>query len=224
MHFQAAIFDLDGTLLDTLDDLADSGNRVLRSLGLPEHPRDSYRYFVGEGLVRLIERILPPQSRDQVTVARAVEAFRDDYGRNWKNRSRMYDGIAAMLDGLARTGVRLAILSNKPHEFTLACVRDLLPGYPFEPVFGQRPGVPGKPDPAAALEIAAILGFPPAEILYLGDTATDMETAVRAGMFAVGALWGFRDREELERSGARVVADRPEDVLQLVRAGGATAW
>ncbi len=223
MHFQAAIFDLDGTLLDTLDDLADSANRVLRSLGLPEHPKDAYRYFVGEGMVRLIERILPPQQRDPATLARAVEAFREDYGRNWKNRSGMYDGIAAMLDGLAGAGLRLSILSNKPHEFTLVCVRDLLPGDMFAPVFGKRPGVPAKPDPTAALEIASILKCPPAEILYLGDTATDMETAVRAGMFAVGALWGFRDREELEQSGARVVADRPEDVLNLVRPGGASA-
>ncbi len=219
MRFNAAIFDLDGTLLNTLDDLADSANRVLRSHDLPVHPVESYRYFVGEGMVRLVERILPPDKRDAPFVARIVEAFRSDYGQHWQDKSRMYDGVPAMLDGLAGAGLKLAILSNKPHEFTRICVRDLLPGFSFDPVFGQRPGIAPKPDPAAALEIAAILGFEPAEILYLGDTATDMQTAVRAGMFAVGALWGFRTRAELEESGAHVVAARPEDVLPLVRSG-----
>ncbi len=219
MRFQAAIFDLDGTLLDTLEDLADAANRVLRSLGLPGHAVEEYRYFVGNGMVRLIERILPPGRRDARFVARVVDAFRNDYGHHWKDKSRMYDGVPAMLDGLARARLKLAILSNKPHEFTLACVRDLLPGYRFDPVFGQRPGVAPKPDPAAALEIAARLGARPEEILYLGDTATDMQTAVRAGMFAVGALWGFRTRKELEESGARVLVSRPEDLLHLVRAG-----
>ncbi len=223
MRFEAAIFDLDGTLLDTLDDLADSANRVLRSFGLPEHPVESYRYFVGEGMVRLIERILPPGQRDQAMVTRLVEAFREDYGRNWKVRSRMYDGVPAMLDGLAGAGLKLSILSNKPDEFTRLCVRDLLPGHTFDPVFGQRPGIAKKPDPAGALEIASLLGCSPDRILYLGDTATDMETAVRAGMFAVGALWGFRTREELEQSGARVVAASPGDVLDLVRNGGPDA-
>ncbi|HEB50508.1 MAG TPA: HAD family hydrolase [Desulfobulbus sp.] len=223
MRFAAAIFDLDGTLLDTLDDLAGSANRVLHAFGLPGHPVESYRYFVGEGMIRLVERILPAGRRDNAFVARVAEAFREDYGRHWKDKSRMYNGVPVMLDGLAADGVKLAILSNKPHDFTRACVRDLLPGFEFDPVFGQRPGIPRKPDPAAALEIAAILGHDPADILYLGDTATDMETAVRAGMFAVGALWGFRSREELEQSGARAVAGRPEDVLQLVRAGAGPA-
>ncbi len=217
MRFKAAIFDLDGTLLDTLEDLADSANRVLRSLDLPVHPVESYRYFVGEGMVRLVERILPPDRRDEPFVARVVEAFRNDYGHHWKDKSGMYEGVPAMLDGLAAAGLKLAVLSNKPDEFTRVCVRDLLPGFPLDPVFGQRPGIAPKPDPAAALEIAAMLDSAPAEILYLGDTATDMQTACRAGMFAVGALWGFRTREELEENGARAVVRRPEDVLRLVR-------
>lgn len=216
MRFKAVLFDLDGTLLDTLDDLADAANRVLATVDLPTHPRESYRYFVGDGLRTLIQRILPEERRNEDTVSRLMAAFRLDYGRNWKVKSRRYEGIDAMLDGLAARGQRLCILSNKPQDFTWACVQDLLGAWKFALVFGQREGVPKKPDPSGAIEAAQRLGIAPSDWLYLGDTATDMRTAIGAGMYAVGALWGFRNAEELREAGARRLVAHPTEVLELL--------
>ncbi len=217
MKYRAVIFDLDGTLLDTLDDLADAANRVLAVAGHPVHPRDAYRYFVGNGLQTLIRRILPQDRRDNEEAGRLIQAFREDYGRNWHVKTRLYDGVDAMLTGLRQRGIILAVLSNKPDDFTRICVRQFLGGWRFEVVLGQRAGVPRKPDPAGALEIAGLLDLPPAEILYLGDSDTDMKTARAAGMFPVGAAWGFRTAEELRESGAGRLADRPEELLGFFR-------
>jgi len=215
MEYRAVIFDLDGTLLDTLDDLADSGNRILADAGLPGHSREAYRYFVGDGLQTLVRRILPQDRRDDENIMRFKEAFRDDYGRNWKVKTKVYDGVDAMLTRLQNQGVVLSILSNKPHDFTRMCVREFLGAWKFDVVSGLRPDMPKKPDPAGALEIAGILGFEPSEIVFLGDTATDMKTARSSGMFAAGALWGFRTPVELLESGAGKLLGRPEELLDL---------
>jgi len=216
MNYRAVLFDLDGTLLDTLDDLADCANRVLASMDMPVHPTFKYKYFVGDGLATLIERIVPADRRNEQTIGRAVDAFRLDYANNWHVRSRPYEGVAEMLAGLLDKGIRLAILSNKPHDFTKLCVRRLLVDVPFFPVLGQREGVPKKPDPAGALEVATLLDIPPKEIIYLGDTSVDMKTATAAGMTAVGVLWGFRDKEELMNSGADHLIHHPGDLLELL--------
>lgn len=217
MRFEAAIFDLDGTLLDTLEDIADSANRVLAARGLPAHDLDAYRRFVGEGVTVLMRRAVPPERRaDESFVRECVEAFREDYGRNWRVKTRPYVGVMEMLGALAARGVKMAVLSNKPDDSTRTCAAELLPGVPFEIVAGQREGIPPKPDPAGALEIARIMGVPPARVLYAGDTPIDMETAARAGMFAVGVLWGFRPREELEGAGAQVLIAHPREILALV--------
>jgi phosphoglycolate phosphatase len=216
MSFKAVVFDLDGTLLDTLDDLADSANRVLAAGGYPEHPVDAYRYFVGDGLQILVERILPEENRTREAIRMLAEAFKEEYSRNWHVKSVMYDGIDIMLNGLQQSGLRLSVLSNKPHDFTCMCVRKMLPAWTFEPLLGARPGVAKKPDPIAALEIAARLGLDPGEILYLGDTATDMKTATGAGMYPVGALWGFRTAEELTQNGAARLISRPQQLLDLI--------
>jgi len=216
MSFKAVIFDLDGTLLDTLDDLADSANRVLTSHRLPVHPVDSYRYFVGDGLQTLVERILPEEKLDPETISRVVLDFKEVYSRNWHVKSRMYEGIDVMLNGLQQAGLALSVLSNKPHEFTCVCVQQMLPDWTFDPLLGARPEVPKKPDPAAAVEIASRLQLDPAEILYLGDTATDMKTATGAGMYAVGALWGFRTAEELTANGAAKIISMPQQLLDLI--------
>jgi phosphoglycolate phosphatase len=213
MTYQAVLFDLDGTLLDTLADLGNAVNRVLAARGLPTHPLDAYRYFVGEGARLLVTRALPENRRDAAPIAACLAGFQADYDQNWQVETRPYPGVADMLDALSARGLKLAVLSNKPHDFTQRCVRELLPRWTFDPVFGLRETVPRKPDPAGAIEIAARLNIPPANFLYLGDTATDMQTARAAGMFPVGALWGFRSAQELAESGAEVLLEEPEGLL-----------
>lgn len=216
MFYQAVIFDLDGTLLDTLEDLGDAVNRVLSARRLPVHPIDAYRFFVGDGVAKLIERALPEDKRDAETVRSCLEAFRADYDRHWNVKTRPYNGVGALLDELTARPLKRAILSNKPHEFTELCVREFLPKWSFDAVIGQREGVPMKPDPAGALEITHTLGIPPAAFLYLGDTAVDIKTAIAAGMTPVGALWGFRPEEELRESGAKILIEQPLEVLGLL--------
>ena len=216
MTYRAVLFDLDGTLLDTLDDLSASANRVLRANGFPEHPRDAYRYFVGDGARNLVVRILPEDRRDKETIEACLQAFRADYGENWAVRTRPYEGVPEMLDAVAGRKLPMAVFSNKPDDATKACVSEFLSRWEFCVVLGQRDGAPVKPDPSGAIESARRIGIPPSDFLYLGDTATDMKTAVRAGMFPVGALWGFRTEEELLRAGAAAIAAKPADVPDLL--------
>jgi phosphoglycolate phosphatase len=213
MSYQAVIFDLDGTLLDTLEDIGDAVNRVLSSQGFPVHPIDAYRFFVGDGVVKLIARALPEDKRDAETIRSCLDAYRADYSRHWNVKTRLYDGVSAMLDALTARGLKLAILSNKPHEFTQECVREFLSTWSFDTVIGQRDGGPLKPDPAGALAIARTLGIIPAACLYLGDTAVDIKTAIAAGMTPVGVLWGFRPMEELRESGATILIQQPLEIL-----------
>ena len=221
MRYKAILFDLDGTLLDTLEDLATAANRALGTLGLPAHPTDAYRVFVGDGLRTLAERILPGEQRSAAQVDALVAAFEREYSRTWNERTAPYAGVPEMLDRLTGDGYRLSVLSNKPDAFTRLCVEQLLPHWTFAPLYGQRPGVPKKPDPAAALAIAAELGLDPAEVLYLGDTATDMYTARAAGMAAVGVLWGFRSADELRAAGARHLITHPGELAPLLHPSSA---
>jgi phosphoglycolate phosphatase len=218
-RFDAVLFDLDGTLVDSLEDLADSANTMLVRLGYPEHPVPAYRHFVGDGVAMLAERVLPPEARTPQGIAEAVEQLRAAYSENWNRRTRLYDGVAEMLEDIVASGAAIGVLSNKPHEMTQRVVAHLLTSWPWAVVLGARDGVPRKPHPAAALEAAAVLGVPPACVLYLGDTATDMATARAAGMFPVGALWGFRDERELREAGATVLASSPCEVVRVLTAG-----
>ncbi|MSR84016.1 MAG: HAD family hydrolase [Candidatus Latescibacteria bacterium] len=216
MILSAVIFDLDGTLLDSLEDLAESMNQALESLGFPSHPVPAYQYFVGDGMEVLARRVLPEAACDADTLARTVAAMRQVYGRRWDLKTRPYVGVPEMLAQLQARGLRRAVLSNKPDDFTRLTVERLLAPHVFDLVQGVGPGTPPKPDPAGALGVATRLGVEPAACLYLGDTATDMLTACRAGMYAVGALWGFRTRAELVENGARAVVERPAEMLALL--------
>lgn len=213
---KAVIFDLDGTLLNTLDDLADSMNRVLTGMGYPVHARDSYKYFVGNGVEKLAYRALPISSRDPETVAACVTAMEEEYGKHWQDQTHVYDGIEKMLSELDQRSIKLAILSNKLDKYTRLTVSHYLPAWNFARVIGVRPGVPQKPDPTGAFLIMRDLGMEPGDFLFLGDTNTDMETARNCGIFAVGALWGFRTRDELLNSGARVIIEHPEELVSHV--------
>jgi phosphoglycolate phosphatase len=218
-RFRAVLFDLDGTLLDTLADIAHSANAVLSGLGVPTHPDDDYRRFIGDGVATLFLRALPPEAAEPDVVERCIAAFRDEYGRSWNVRTRPYDGVPELLDALTARGLLLSMLSNKPDEFTRRCAEEYLSRWPFRVVLGQRAGVPRKPDPAGAVEVAGRLRVDASEVVYVGDSSVDMETARRAGMPAVGVAWGFRPVEELWASGAQAVIEHPSELLGVIEQG-----
>ena len=214
--YSGVIFDLDGTLLDTLRDIAQAANNVLRKFGYPDQPIDAYRYFVGNGVRVLFQRALPEQHRDPATVDACAVAFRETYSRLWNVHTRPYAGVDELLRSIVAIPLSMAVLSNKPHAFTELCVAEYLPKYDFRVVLGQREGVPQKPDPTGALEIAAQLGLPPNRIVFVGDTAVDMQTAIAAGMLPVGVRWGFRPERELIEAGAQSVLGEPAELLDLL--------
>lgn len=210
----AVIFDLDGTLVDSLADIAGSANDALVQLGYPTHPLASFRMFVGDGIQKLMERSLPAGSSAEM-IAGAVEVFRKFYEARAHAGTVLYPGIAGMLDHLAGEGVKLAVLSNKIDLFTKQLVGDLLPEWKFSYVLGERPDVPRKPDPAGAIEIISLLGLKPESVWYLGDTGIDMRTARGASALPIGVTWGYRPREDLIEGGAGVILDRPDELADL---------
>jgi phosphoglycolate phosphatase len=216
MKFQAAVFDLDGTLLDTLADIADAMNAALGRMGFPGHETSAYKYLSGDGVRALAERSIPEQAKDEATLAACIREFRLEYAGRWGTKTRPYPGIAGLLTELARRRLKLSVLSNKLDEFARRAVRDFLPGFDFSFIIGVKPDLAPKPDPAGALLIATGLRIPPDQIIYLGDTGVDMQTAVRAGMYPVGALWGFRDEKELRENGAQALIGSPPELLGLI--------
>lgn len=216
MLFRAAIFDLDGTLLDTLDDIANAANRVLAARGFPTHPNPDYRRFIGDGVVKLMLRALPETHQDDATLEACVGAYVQEYERTWNAQTKPYAGVPEMLDALVDRGIKLAVLSNKPDHFTQRCVGELLAKWTFDVVLGASDSFPRKPDPASAIETAKRLGVSPAECLYVGDSGIDMQTARAAHMCSVGVLWGFRGKEELLKDGAQHLIDKPSEVLDLL--------
>lgn len=216
MSFKGVIFDLDGTLLNTIDDLADSMNYVLKSKGFPSHDVLKYKHFIGNGLYNLVERTLPMGYKDEAVVKECFEAMRIEYNKHMTSKTRPYEGIPELLDELCRRGIKIAILSNKPDAATKFVTAELLTRWSFDCVFGERANVPRKPDPSGAHEIINILGLAPEEFLYLGDSGVDMETASNAGVYGVGALWGFRAADELMDGGAKILIKNPDELLQLL--------
>jgi phosphoglycolate phosphatase len=213
-EFRAVLFDLDGTLADTLADLANATNHALAARGCPTHPLAAYRYFVGDGAHNLCLRVLPADR--QHLADDVLRLMRTHYEAHCFDETRLYPGIPELVAALHGRGLKLVVLSNKPDAFTKRMIEHYFRPSPFDIVRGQTANVPLKPDPTAARQIAAELGIPPAQWLYLGDTNTDMRTAHNAGMCAVGVLWGFRERAELVESGAEHLVATPEDVLQLL--------
>lgn len=214
---KAVVFDLDGTLLDTLQDLADSGNAVLAARGFPTHPTDDYRTFIGNGMLNLVRDIFPVGFRPAAgeESEKILLEYREAYARNWRNTTTPFPGIAALLDELTAAGVPVGVLSNKAHDFTVKCVEAFLPGWSWEVVLGARDGIEPKPDPTGALEAAEILGVAPADCYFIGDSDVDILTARNAGMFPVGVSWGFRPVSELLEAGATTILETPGDLLTL---------
>ncbi len=210
---QAVIFDLDGTLLDTLEDLAGAGNAALAGLGFPQHPVEAYRRFVGDGTRTLAERILPEQHRGPGTVEACFQAVRAAYGKGWGEKTRPYPGVEEILKTLRHVGMPAAVLTNKPQVFADNAVNHFFEKSSFVNVIGARDGQPLKPDPAGALELAALMHVAPEHIALVGDSNVDVQTALAANMRALGAGWGFRGPEELRIAGAHAVLHTPQDVL-----------
>ncbi len=216
MAYKAVVFDLDGTLLNSIDDIGDSTNRVLEKNGFPTHNMDTYCKFVGDGAINLIIRALPEDKRIDTIINTCYNSFLIDYNQNWNVKTKLYDGIPELLDELTSRKLKMAVLSNKPHKYTIQCMSGFLPNWNFDVILGQRDEVPRKPDPAGALEIADKLNIPPSDFLYLGDTEIDLKTSIEAGMFPVGVLWGFRSAEVLKENGAKVLIKKPLEALDLL--------
>ena len=210
------IFDLDGTLLDTIGDLAAAANHMLRLRGLGEHSYDDYRRFVGNGILRLVERALPEELRTPDYVQAARADFLAYYIGHIDGATVPYAGIPALLAALTGRGVTLAVASNKFQAGTEKLIRSYFPTIPFAVVLGQRAGVPLKPDPAVVGEILAACRIDRSETLYVGDSGIDIETARAAGVRSAGVTWGFRARAELEAAAADHIVTRPEELLTLL--------
>lgn len=209
---RAVMFDLDGTLTDTLRDIGDAMNWALEQYGLPGWATEEYRYLVGNGAKVLARRAV----RDRQDLAEQVHAaYQRQYETHNMIHTRPYPGIPELLERLQRRGILLCVLSNKPDRDTKHVVSHYFPGIRFRTVLGQTDRFPLKPDPAAALSIAEELGVDPEEFAYLGDTSVDMTCAKRAGMHATGVLWGFRDAGELTESGAEHLLEKPEDFFRM---------
>jgi phosphoglycolate phosphatase len=217
MHYKAILFDLDGTLLDSVEDIADSVNEVLRKFGFPIHSLEAYKYFVGDGMSVLAERVLPKEkSSDKVLVCQFVNEVKKEYNVRWNRNTKPYADIPELLVQLAERNILTAVLSNKPDDFTRMMIRYFFPDHHFRIVLGSREGFPRKPDPRAALEIAHDLGISSSECIQLGDTGTDMMSAQNSGMYGVGVSWGFRSREELQKHGAHHILEKPLELLLLL--------
>ena len=208
------IFDLDGTLVDSLQGIAASLNHALASSGLPVHSHAAVRGFIGNGAKILIRRASPANA-DEALLDTIEQDFKAHYDLSWQTGTIIYPGITDLLESLQSRAHSLAVLSNKPHPFTSAMVSQLFPSVRFAAVLGQRPGIPHKPDPAGALEISAALGLSPAECCVIGDSTMDIETARNAGMRAIAVTWGFHDRERLLAAGADRLVDEPIELLDL---------
>lgn len=214
MGYKAILFDLDGTLLDTIEDIGESMNQALAEAGYPTHSMEAYKYFVGDGVATLAQRAVP-KALGQAELAAVLARMKEIYGQRWDLKTRPYPLVVETLAALSAKPIALAVLSNKPDDTTRQVVERYFPGR-FRLVRGQMEGVAKKPDPAGALSIAGQLGIAPGEFLYLGDTDVDMRTALGAGMVPLGALWGFRGREELQKGGARMLLSKPTELLPLL--------
>jgi phosphoglycolate phosphatase len=206
---RAVIFDLDGTLVNSLPGIASSLNRVLGSKGLPTHPETTVRTFIGNGIVKLVERAVGGKVPAE-KIHKLSQVVGEDYAASWQQGTIPYPGVAEALSSLVGMGTKIAVLSNKPHAFCKEMTDFLFPGIAFAAVIGQRESVPLKPDPAGALEVARLLETPPAEIAFVGDSTVDIATARNAGMVSVACGWGYHDLPALE-------ADSPDHLIAHIK-------
>lgn len=213
------IFDLDGTLIDSLEDIAVCMNQVLKELDLPTHEMNDYKYFVGGGISILVDNALNALNTEisDELKEKVTQRFKEIYDQKLHAKTKPYDGIYELLDELVKLDYNIGILSNKPHEFTLAYAKSLFSKYNIPQIHGQKSDVPKKPDPSAAIMIATSFNSPCEETYFIGDTMVDMQTAVNANMIGIGVLWGFRDEKELIENGASFVVKHPLDIIEIIK-------
>lgn len=216
MNYKAVVFDLDGTLIDSVADLGNAVNRVLSANGFPTHELRMYHSFIGDGAEMMVRRALPEDKRENNILSNCLEQFMIDYNQNFNVDTKLYDGIPELLDYLTNKGLKIAILTNKPYEITLKFVKELLSDWMFALVVGNKDNLPKKPDPSGAFLISRKLDIPTQQFVYLGDSGIDMKTAISAGMLPVGVLWGFRGRDELIRDGAKYLINKPLDIVDII--------
>ncbi len=216
---KAIFFDLDGTLLNTIEDIGDSMNRVLENHGYPTHEVSRYKTFVGDGMPTLVRRALPEEKNlREEEVQALIGEMKTIFADNWQNKSELYPGIKEVLSTLDEEGYLLGILSNKPHDFTLTTYEYFFNAWDFKVIQGYDPDhYPLKPDPEALLSLINKWNLKKEEVLYIGDSDVDMQVATNAGVKSVGVSWGFRGAEELRESGADFVVDQPEEILEIVK-------
>lgn len=212
---QLVIFDLDGTLLNSIADLGNAANHALEKAGFPTHPAEAYPRFVGNGVRRLIERVLPESHRSRETVNRLLVDFKEYYNDHLTDETRPYPGIPELLRDLTDRGIKVAVASNKYKGAVEALIRHYFPEIPWAAIEGQKEGIPVKPDPSVVFEILAAVPTPKSGVLYVGDSGVDMETARRACVESCGVTWGFRSRQELQENYAAHIVDTPSQLLRL---------
>lgn len=212
---QLVIFDLDGTLLNSIDDIAISTNHALRKFGYPEHPREAYRHFVGSGITKLIEKALPATTKTSDTIFQVRTAFLEYYLQHPTDFTHPYSGIPELLKQLRQQGILLAVASNKFHQGTIELTHHFFGNY-FQVILGQKEGIPIKPDPTIVQQILQTTGISRHNTLYVGDTNVDMLTAKNSQVTSAGVTWGFRSRQELEEAGADLIVDYPEQLGQWI--------
>ena len=217
MNYKAIIFDLDGTLLNSLTDIADSVNIVLEKYNLPVHSIEDYKIFIGNGIEKLVERALP-DNINKTDFEKFLAEIKSVYEKNQITKTKPYDGIIEMLKTLNDKDVSINILSNKPIDFTKMVVEHFLSEIKFDNVLGAREGIPKKPNPQAVFEIIDNLKLNKEEVLYVGDTGTDMQTAENADLTSVGVLWGFRSMEELVENNADYIIEEASKIIEIIEA------
>lgn len=213
---KAVIFDLDGTLVNSLCDLADSTNFALSQFGFPTHEVEKFKYFVGDGMPKLIERALPLENNDQQTKTKVLEVFMQYYRNHYADKTSAYDGVLELLENLRASGFKMAVVSNKADEMTGVVVKKVFSDV-FDIVTGKRENYPAKPNPQLTLKVIEDLGVKAEECAFVGDSGMDMATAVNSGCVPLGVLWGFRTEEELKNNGAKFIAKTPQEVLHIIR-------
>jgi phosphoglycolate phosphatase len=212
---KAFIFDLDGTLIDSLADIAESINRMLDARGYPRCEQEVFKQMVGDGMEKLVERALPEGVRSEELIKICVEEYRAHYDMLWNAQTQPYPGIGEMLTEMKARGLKLGVISNKAHRFTVPMTEHFFGKTCFDHILGQRTEVPRKPEPDGAHEMAAVLGLKTEEMAYVGDSGIDMQFAKNSGMRAVGVRWGFRSEAELIECGADLVISSAAELFNL---------